>query len=111
MFCRTSLLCSVGTSFGATDVTRSRIEVSFKLVPLNLFANGFQIYVNQMVGICCTFIDMIVTIICSTKLESVMLSIFLKVPLPLLGLCFVMMLSFPLKFNLNFVPPNLVLVF
>ena len=97
--------------FGATDVNGSSSEVSFKLIPFNLFANGFQIYVNQMVGICCTFIDMIVTIICSTKLESVMLSICLKVSLPLLGPCFVMMLSFPLKFNLNFVPPNLVSVF
>ena len=111
MFCRTSLLCSVGTSFGATDVNGLSSEVSFELVPLDLFANGFQIYINKMFGICCTFSDMIVTIICSTKLESVMLSIFLKVPLPLLGLCFVMMLSFPLKFNLNFVPPKLVLVF
>ena len=97
--------------FGATDVNGLSSEVSFELVPLNLFAIGFQIYVNQMFGICCTFSDLIVTIICSTKLESAMLSICLKVSLPLLGPCFVMMLSFPLKFNLNFVPPNLVLVF
>ena len=111
MFCRTFLLCSVGTSFGATDVNGLSSEVSFELIPLNLFANGFPIYVNQMFGICCTFSDMIVTIICSTKLESVLLSFFLKIPLPLLGPCFVMMLSFSLKFNLNLMPPNLVLVF
>ena len=64
--------------FGATDVNGSSSEVIFELVPLNLFANGFQIYVNQKFGICCTFSDMIVTIICSTKLESCHVEYFSK---------------------------------
>ena len=77
MFCRTSLLCSVGISLEQLILLCQLLKWASHLSPWTCLPMDLDI--NQSnIWYCCTFSDLIVTIICSTKLESCHVDYFSK---------------------------------